>query len=122
MVIGQHNITAGSADQAATTQLGYAAVPVTPKTRPSPATLVADQYQSASQPIIEAEYVDLYSPVRRPIEQLSRWQNMIVEEEPKSHQQPTKPDVNGRNLQLIARYEQHSNVLPSPGSFVNLLV
>lgn len=122
MIIGQHDITAGSTARVVTAQQGYAAAPVVPKTRQSPALPAADQYQSASQPIIEAEYVDLYNPVRRSTEQLKQWQSMIVEDGPKQDPQPTQSDVNGRNLQLIARYEQHSNDLPSPGSFVNLMV
>jgi len=122
VVIGQQNITAGQATRVAPTQQGNAAAPVTPKVRQSPATPAADQYRPAPLPIIEAEYVDLYSPVRSPIEQLKQWQNMIIEEDRKPGHHPTKSDVNGRHLQLIARYEQHSSDLPSPGSFVNLMV
>jgi hypothetical protein len=116
------DITAGLATRVATTQQGYAALPAAPKNRQVTAAPATDQYRSASQPIIDAEYVDLYNPIRRPPEQQNQWHNLILEEDTPVKPYPAKTGISERNQQLITRYQQNFNDLPLPGSFVNLMV
>jgi hypothetical protein len=115
------NITAGLASRVAITQQGYAAPPVASKSRHATVVPAKDQYRSTSQPIIDAEYVDINSPVRHPHEQQNQWRNLIVEEKTTVKPQTATSGPNDRNQQLIARYQQNFNDLPSPGSFVNLM-
>ncbi|MBD1399210.1 hypothetical protein [Pelovirga terrestris] len=114
-------MTAGLAARAITTQQGHAAPPVTPKNRQATVASATDRYRSTSQPIIDAEYVDLYNPIRRPPAQQNQWRNMILEEDTPVHSYTAKYGISERNQQLIERYGQNLNDLPSPGSFVNLL-
>jgi hypothetical protein len=118
---GGLNIPAQQASRAATTQQGYAAAPPASGTPQAAVSPVTDQYRSASQPIIEAEYVDLYNPIRHRPEQLNQWRNLIVERQDAPTPQAAGSDADNRNQQLVARYGQHSSDLPLPGSFINLL-
>lgn len=116
------DITAGLATRTVTPQQGYAAPPSTTKDRQATVAPATDRYRSASQPIIDAEYVDLYKPIRRPPEQPNQWRSLILEEDPPVNSYAAKNVMNERNQQLIARYEQNVNDLPLPGSLFNLLV
>jgi hypothetical protein len=94
---------------------------VASKNRQATVAPARDQYRSAPQPIIDAEYVDTYSPVQRPDEQHNQWRNLIVEENAAVKPQAATSGFSDRNQELIARYQQNFNDLPSPGSFVNLM-
>ncbi len=121
MNVNGPNISAGLAARVTTAQQGHAAPPVVPKNRQPTVAPATDQYRSTPLPIIDAEYVDLYTPIRRPPEQQNQWRNLIVEEDTASIPQAAESGDDRRNQQLIARYGQQRNDLPSPGSFVNLI-
>jgi hypothetical protein len=116
------NITTGLEARAATTQQSYVATPPAQKNRQTAVFTATDQYRSTSESIIDAEYVDLYSPVRHPPEQQNQWRNLIVEEKKIPSTRSDESEADKRHQQLIARYGQNSNDFPLPGSFVNLLV
>ena len=120
MDLSRSDIT-GLGTRIAPTQQGYATPPVSSKNRKETVAPATDQYRSTSQPIIDAEYVDLYSPIRRPPEQQNQWRNLIIERDARAKQYTSQTGMSERNQQLIARYQQNVNYLPAPGSFVNLM-
>jgi hypothetical protein len=106
----------------ASAQQSYAAAPLAQKNRQTAVFPATDQYRSTSESIIDAEYVDLYSPVRHPPEQQNQWRNLIVEEKKTPSTRSDESATDKRHQQLIVRYGQNNNDFPLPGSFVNLLV
>lgn len=121
MNISEPNITTGLMPRATTAQQKHAASAPAQKNRQNSALPGTDQYRPASDAIIDAEYVDLYNPIRSPTEQQNRWQNLIVEEEKIRARRSADSGVDKRNQQRIASYGQNSSDFLSPGSFVNLL-
>lgn len=122
MDISAFNIPTGLAARVAAAQQSYAAPPAAPKNRLTAVLPAADRYLPAADSIIDAEYVDLYSPIQHPTEQPDKWRNLIVEKEDKPAPQSAESGTDQRNQQLIARYGQNSSDFLLPGSFVNLLV
>lgn len=121
MNISGSDITAGLAPRVATTQQGQTAPPIVSKNCQAALAPAAAHHRSASQPIIDAEYVDLYSPVRRPPEQQNQWRSLILENDPPIKSYTEKNGTSQRHQQLIARYEQNASDPLSPGSFINLI-
>lgn len=120
MNIGGLNIPAERAARGPTVQQNHTAPLTATKNRQSSVSLPTDRYRTASDAIIEAEYVDLYSPIRRPPEQQNQWRHLIIEGQSSAPEQGAKPAADKYSQQLIARYGQHSSDFPLPGSFVNL--
>lgn len=97
--------------------------PTTAKGR-QPATPVgAQQQRTAAESIIEAEYVDLYQPLRRPPDNSQHWRTLLVEpDEEKTGVMPRPSDSDPRIEKMIRRYGEHAKDLPRPGSHFNLIV
>ncbi len=121
MDISGPNIPTGLAARTTTAQQSYAAKPPAQKNRQTDVLPATDQYRPSTDAIIDAEYVDLYSPIRRPPEQPNQWRNLLVEENKVPEPPSTEAKNDNRNQQIIARYGQNTSDFPFPGSFVNLL-
>ncbi len=121
MNIGGLTISAGSAARSTTPQQGQAVASPAHKNRHSAIGTASDQYRSAPQQVIDAEYVDLYSPSQRPPEQLNQWRQLVIEKTGTHESRDRESGADERTRQLIARYGHNSSNLPLPGTFVNLI-
>lgn len=120
MDIKGHNLAAGPTVRTATGQQDHVAPTPAHKNHRSDTLRSTDRYLNTSVAIIEAEYVDLYSPIRRPPQQQNQQHSLIVEKEQSPDLQSAEPGANKRNQQLISRYGQGYD-LPLPGSYLSLL-
>lgn len=83
-----------------------------------------DHQKTAVKTIIDAEYVDINQPIRRPpVHDSPNWRALFVESDKemmsKGHQ---SSETDPRMQQMIARYNEHSVDPPVPGSYLNVKV
>lgn len=93
------------------------------KVRHPTAPAGTEPHKNSSEPIIDAEYVDLYHPIRRPAEQNHHWRNLVVEfDENLASKSPQSLMTDPHRQQMIERYNDHFDDTPPPGSHLSIFV